>query len=329
MIRAVIVGAGLMGRWHADASIRSGGRIVAVVDPRTERARALAAGSGGARHAEALSRVDLGVADVVHVCTPTGSHAELTRAALEAGCHAIVEKPLASGRDETDALLALAEERRRIVCPVHQYLFQAGMARTVRALPRLGAVRHVDVTICSAGADDRPGGERDRMAAEILPHPLALLVRLLDRPIEELPWHAIRPAVGEIRALATAGDASAGLLISMSARPTRSVLEVLAENGTVHADLFHGFAVVERGGSSRRRKIARPFTLAGGTLLQAGAGLARRAGRREPAFPGLRELVRRCYAAVRQGTWPGPIPFAETRSVARAGDVILDRTSPR
>ncbi|MGH7570233.1 MAG: Gfo/Idh/MocA family protein [Gemmatimonadota bacterium] len=327
MIRAAIIGAGLMGRWHADAAIRSGGRVVAVVDPRTERVRALAA--RGTVQAPSIAEVDLAAVDVAHVCTPTASHADLARSVLLAGCHAIVEKPLAAGAAETDDLLELAGERGRLLCPVHQYVFQRGVARVAGALDRLGVVRHVDVTICSSGADDLSDEQRDRIAAEILSHPLSLLARLFDWRLDEIPWSVARPASGEIRAIAPAGEGTIELLVSMGARPTRSTLVILGEAGSVHVDLFHGFAVFEGGGASRGRKIARPFTLAGGTLLRAGANLARRAGRREPAFPGLRELVSRCYAAVRDPALPGPIPPAETRAVARAREAILGRPPDR
>ena len=40
--RFAIVGAGLMGRWHADAGVRAGGRLVAICDPDSEAARELA-----------------------------------------------------------------------------------------------------------------------------------------------------------------------------------------------------------------------------------------------------------------------------------------------
>lgn len=326
MIRTAIIGAGLMGRWHADAALRSGGHVVAVVDLQSERARAVAAATGDPVIASSLAEVDLAEVDVVHVCTPSSTHAELARSILMAGCHALVEKPLAPDAAETERLLALADERGRLLCPVHQYVFQRGVARVADGLRRLGKVRHVEISICSAGADRLSGAGRDAVAGEILSHPLSLLARLFDWPLEDLPWRVVRPAPGEIRAASPAAGCTVELLVSMNARPPRSGLAILGEAGSVHVDLFHGFAVFEPGGASRGRKIARPFSLAGRTLLTAGSHLARRAVRREPAFPGLRELVSRCYVAVRDSALPGPIPPSETLAVARARQVILDRT---
>lgn len=312
-----------MGRWHAHASRRAGGRVTAVIDPDREAAARLATRYGAAVAAD-LGEVDLSGIDVVHVCAPA-AHADLAAAVLRAGRHAIVEKPVAADAGGTAAILALARERDLVLCPVHQLVLQPGVRRIAGALPRLGAVLHVDATVCSAGAGDRPDDERDRLAGEILIHPLSLLARLLPNALETIRWRADRSGPGELRATGVDGGASASLLVSMGGRPTLNALRIVAERGTAHADLFHGFAVIEPGGSSRSRahKLARPFVLSAATLVSATWNLARRAAGREPAFPGLGALVEGVYAAVGGGARPGPIPPGEVLAVARARDAIL------
>src|SRR5262245_19238381 len=115
--RVAIVGAGLMGRSHAQAAARAGGGIVAVVDLDPARGARLASRYAGSKAVTALDAV-LGEVDLVHLCTPGASHAALAREALEAGRHALVEKPLAPAADETLSLLDLAAERRVLLCPV-------------------------------------------------------------------------------------------------------------------------------------------------------------------------------------------------------------------
>jgi predicted dehydrogenase len=105
-----IVGCGLIGRKRAAAL--PGGRLVACADVVLDRARALASTAPGAaavaRWQEAVT--ERGV-DIVVVATTNESLAEITRAALDAGKHVLVEKPAARTVSELDPLLAAARAR--------------------------------------------------------------------------------------------------------------------------------------------------------------------------------------------------------------------------
>jgi predicted dehydrogenase len=324
-LRAAVVGAGLMGRWHAHALARSGGRVAAVVDPNEPRARALAESyPGAAVYADLGAALGAAEVDVVHICTPLETHAPLARAAIERGRHLIVEKPLAGSAAESAELLARAAERGVLLLPVHQMLFQRGTQRLFAALPQLEPLRHLDFTACSAGAEGRDAAGRDRIAFEVLPHPLSLLARLLPDPPDELAWRLAHPAPGELRATAAAAGTTISITISMSGRPTVNTLRVIGAGGTAHLDLFHGFATLESAGVSRLRKVARPFSRAARTAAGAALNLGLRAVRREPAYPGLRELIRRGYAAIR-GEAPPPIGAAEILAVIRTQEWLHGR----
>jgi predicted dehydrogenase len=336
-VGVLIVGAGLMGRWHADAARRAGGRIVAVVDPDLSRARALAARHGAAALPEVSAALQSAAssahqlssarpessATVAHVCTQPGTHASLASQLLERGIAVLVEKPFARTAAETRQLLDLAARRNSLAVPTHQFLFQPGV---LRAFGRLGAsrpLRHVEAVACSAGAEGRSGSARDEVVAEILPHALAFLARLFPGKLAATSWHLERPTAGEMRATTVLDGVGISILISMSGRPTRNTLRLIGEKGTAHCDLFHGFAVFEGGGGvSRARKIAQPFVESGATLVTGAANLASRAVRRESAYPGLRELVRRFYDAV-VGRGPAPISADETLAVAEARDALV------
>jgi hypothetical protein len=96
----------------------------------------------------------------------------------------------------------------------------------------------------------------------------------------------------------------------------------MGTRGSGRADLFHGYAVVEHGAVSRTAKLARPFRLAAGSLLAASANLARRLVQREPAYPGLTELVRQFHRAA-TGGGPVPITADETLDIAETRDRLM------
>ncbi len=71
--------------------------------------------------------------DAVIIATPAASHFKLARAALEAGKHAFVEKPLAMSVREVDELAALAAARGLTLMAGHTFLYNNAV-RHVRGL---------------------------------------------------------------------------------------------------------------------------------------------------------------------------------------------------
>ncbi len=314
-----------MGRWHADAIQRTGGRVVAIVDPDARRGEALANGlASRPAVVAALGRaLREHAVEVVHVCTPLSTHQALVEEGLEAGVHMLVEKPLADDAATVERLHGLAVARGVLLCPVHQFVFQPGVLSAARALPSLGTVRQVDVLACSAGADDRSEEDREAVALDILPHGLALTRRLLGARLGAVSWRVGDGPPGELRATADVGDTSVMLAVSMRARPTENTLIIRCDLGTVRANLFHGYSTIERGIASRMDKISRPFVGSIATLGAALHNLGARAARGEQAYPGLRELVMQFHHACASGA-PSPISADESVDVARARDGIRE-----
>ncbi len=319
-----------MGRWHAHAIGRAGGVVAGVVDVDAGRAGVLAARCTGAR---AFSDLETAVADlridVVHVCTPSTSHGPLVRAALAARCHVLAEKPLAGTAEETADLLAVAASVGRLLVPVHQFGFQRGVLRLMASRPTLGSIIHLEAACASAGAVGGPEGAADAIAADILPHFLGLSRQLLGITLAEQCWTVIKPRPGEWRVMGQCRGLSIGFHVSMGARPTFAELRVFGERASGRADLFHGFAVIERGGVSRSSKAARPFRMATGSLAAASWNLARRTIQQERAYPGLTELVRQVHLAA-MGRGISPIAPADTLDIAATRDrlMALARSSP-
>jgi predicted dehydrogenase len=110
-IRAAIVGAGFIGAVHAHA-VRAAGGVVVATTGRTPEATARAVEVLGAERGVG-SMAELAAADdvdVVHICTPNSTHAEMAEAVLAAGTPVICEKPLATSVEDARRLTARAAE---------------------------------------------------------------------------------------------------------------------------------------------------------------------------------------------------------------------------
>lgn len=121
-----------------------------------------------------------GKVDLVSICSPASTHAEIVRGILESGAHVLVEKPIATTLEEADALIALAVRQGRVLTVGHQERFvfaKSGLfsrpqppilVECVRAGPWTG--RSTDVGV----------------ALDLMVHDLDLVHRLVPGPIAEV-----------------------------------------------------------------------------------------------------------------------------------------------
>jgi myo-inositol 2-dehydrogenase/D-chiro-inositol 1-dehydrogenase len=117
-LRVAVVGAGLIAGVHVAALGRLGaGELVAVCDVDEDRARALAEPAGAASYADWEELLVAERPDAMWVCTPPLVHRDPAVAALEAGLHVFLEKPVARTLDDAAAIVAAAE-RSEAVCAV-------------------------------------------------------------------------------------------------------------------------------------------------------------------------------------------------------------------
>lgn len=106
-LRAAVIGVGSLGRFHAQKYREAEGvELYAVADLDAERARR-AAQDYGCR-ATGDFRTLLSEVDLVSVVVPTEAHHAVASACLEAGVHALVEKPITRTLEEADALIVAA-----------------------------------------------------------------------------------------------------------------------------------------------------------------------------------------------------------------------------
>src|ERR1043166_4105832 len=77
--------------------------------------------------------------DAVIIATPVSSHYELALAALRAGKHVLVEKPLAQTSEQVHRLIEEAERRRLILMVDHTFLYTPAVQK-IRDLTIEGAL---------------------------------------------------------------------------------------------------------------------------------------------------------------------------------------------
>ena len=95
--------------------------LFAVADPSADVRRAAVAQYGVLAVAD--WRELLGKVDLVSICSPAVTHAEIVRAFLNAGAHVLVEKPIATTIEEANDLVALARQTGRVLTVGHQERF--------------------------------------------------------------------------------------------------------------------------------------------------------------------------------------------------------------
>jgi len=107
-----VIGTGIMGKAGGKILQRLDGvEVVALADPSAKNladaANELGVSSSYAQYREMLEKESL---DAVYVATPDQYHREPVIAALEAGCHVVVEKPMATKQEDAEAILAMVEK---------------------------------------------------------------------------------------------------------------------------------------------------------------------------------------------------------------------------
>jgi predicted dehydrogenase len=123
-----IIGAGMIGRFHAKAiTDMTGGTLHSVFDLNLERAEALAADFGAKAYSDMNAFLADENLDIVTVGTPSGAHLDPTLAALNAGKHAIVEKPLEVTTERIDQLMDAAQKSGKTLAAVLNRRFHPGM----------------------------------------------------------------------------------------------------------------------------------------------------------------------------------------------------------
>ncbi|MGH2762219.1 MAG: Gfo/Idh/MocA family oxidoreductase [Thermoleophilaceae bacterium] len=143
-LRAGLVGYGLAGSaFHAPLIEATPGlRLASVVTSRPERAERVREEHPHARVLPDVRELlaDAGSHDLIVVASPNSTHVPFGLAALEAGLHVVVDKPLAGSVADARRLVSAAAEAPGLVCAVFHNRRWDGHVLTLRRLLREGAL---------------------------------------------------------------------------------------------------------------------------------------------------------------------------------------------
>jgi len=91
--------------------------------------------------------------DAVVVATPTKTHAQIVREALNAGKHVLAEKPLCTRSSEAQALAKLADTTGRVLMVGHVFLFNNGINKLREKIQNdeLGRIHYLDAVRTNLG----------------------------------------------------------------------------------------------------------------------------------------------------------------------------------
>lgn len=147
-----IAGAGMIAGVHARAyAAMPGVRLVAVADPVAAKAERLAAEVGTEQppDLDALLEADL---DILSVCTPSPTHADLAVRALESGLSVLCEKPIARTLDDARRIVRASETAAGICMIGHVSRFEPDhlQAQQVVASGQLGRVHMMSHSITTS-----------------------------------------------------------------------------------------------------------------------------------------------------------------------------------
>jgi predicted dehydrogenase len=235
--RAGVIGAGSLGFHHARI-LRSvpGAEMVGIYDSDPARAAAVSAELGV--HAFPTREALLQAVDAAVVAVPTTAHAEVALAALDAGVHLLIEKPIAASVAEADAIVARAEAAGLVVATGHVERFNGALRAVDQYLedPRFVESHRL--------APFGPRGTDVAVVLDLMIHDIDLLLGLVGRPVESVDAVGVGVLTGNVdianARLVFEGGAVANITASRVSMERMRKIRFFQRSGYVSLDLAKG-----------------------------------------------------------------------------------------
>lgn len=328
-LRVGLVGAGYISEFHARAIQRvPNARIVGIADVVHSRATALAGRFGISKVFPSMeAMMDEGV-DVIHVLTPPHTHAKLAIAALENGCHVLVEKPLAMNAEEVDGISAAAAAAQKSVCVNHSMLYDRFVSKALNIV-RSGAIGD-PLTFDYFRSSEYPPYRGGPLPVHYQDggypfldqgvHALYLAESFLGAIEDAKAFYGTRGddtnlLFDEWRVAAQCQRGTANIQISWNVRPLQNWFVVQGTKGVLRANLFAMWVThtpqlpLPKAPARALQAMAEGLSI----CAQVPANVARFAAKKIVQYDGLHSLVAAFYNALQTGA-PMPVPPERARS---------------
>jgi myo-inositol 2-dehydrogenase / D-chiro-inositol 1-dehydrogenase len=178
-VRFGLVGFGAWGQFHAQSiATNPQAELLAITAPsatsRDAAAKAYPRARVFADHNQMLAEMKL---DIVDIVTPSHTHLEIATAALNAGCHVLLEKPMALRIEDCQAIVRLAEERGRSLAVGHELRVSSLWGEIKHIIDRgvIGAPQYVLVELLRKPYRQGASGwryDRERVGSWVLEEPI-------------------------------------------------------------------------------------------------------------------------------------------------------------
>ncbi len=180
-LRAAVVGLGMMGRNHVRVydEVLTDVDLLAVADTDPEALRRATTGRAARGYADPAAMFAEEQLDLVSIVAPTSLHRQVTLDALASGANVLVEKPIASDREQAEAMIAAAQRAGRLLTVGHIERFNPAIRELRRRLAagELGRIFQIKATRLGPF----PARIRDvGVVLDLAPHDLDVMRFLLD-----------------------------------------------------------------------------------------------------------------------------------------------------
>jgi predicted dehydrogenase len=201
--------------------------------------------------------------DAVHILTPPQTHAPLAIEAMDAGCHTLVEKPMALTLSDADAMIQSAQRNKVQLYVDHNYLFSPVVMEAQRLVQSgdAGRILHVEThynfdiqRLPNLG--DNPAAHWTfhlpaGLISDHLAHPASLLLSFIDTPdtihtVQKRNGVLPGNCIDELRVLVDSDDATGLLSVSLGTRPDCFTLTIYGTEMTIHGNLTNMTLVKRR-----------------------------------------------------------------------------------